>query len=250
MLAAESVTVTLSRAHRVILVAACMTVTLAGWLWLLPAQAHSLPELLLTPHCAAATRTSFSSTLLMWLAMSMAMMAPTTLNWLFAYAALVKPSEVFRSIAAFLTGYLLVWFGFSAIAALLQMALQQFGLLNHQGKLPTTVAALVLILSGVVYFTPISRACLKHCRNPLTYFVTRWKGAPGGGFRFGMVHGAYCVGCCWTLMLTGFAMGVMNLVWMAVLTVMMCMEKLLPRGEWIGRLFAAGLTVWGLMLVV
>jgi predicted metal-binding membrane protein len=122
-------------------------------------------------------------------------------------------------------------------------------LLDHGGKLPTSAAGIVLIAAGVVYFTPLSRSCLKHCRNPLTYFLSHWDNGSHGGFRFGVVHGAYCVGCCWALMFTGFAMGVMNMMWMALLTVIVCVEKLAPRGDRIAGVAAIGLIVWGALLL-
>jgi len=91
---------------------------------------------------------------------------------------------------------------------------------------------------------------LSHCRNPLSYFLARWENGPRGGFRFGLTHGAYCVGCCWAVMATGFAMGVMNMLWMALLTVLMCVEKLAPHGDRIGAAAAVGLMVWGVVLLV
>jgi predicted metal-binding membrane protein len=113
----------------------------------------------------------------MWLAMTVAMMTPTTLNWLFTYAALVgrsEPRRTFRSVGAFAAGYFLVWLGYSIVGAVLQIALQHAGFLDHSGKLPTSAAGIVLMGAGVVYFTPLSRNCLKHCRNPLTYFLAHW----------------------------------------------------------------------------
>jgi predicted metal-binding membrane protein len=108
----------------------------------------------------------------------------------------------------------------------------------------------VLVASGVSQFVPLRQACLSHCRNPLTYFLARWRDGPAGGFRMGAVHGAFCLGCCWMIMLSGFALGVMNLAWMAVLTAMVCLEQLAPNGVWLGRAFGAGLAVWGLVLLM
>ena len=83
----------------------------------------------------------------------------------------------------------------------------------------------------------------------MSYFLSRWRNGPGGAFRMGLSHGAFCVGCCWALMLTGFALGVMNLAWMAVLTLVIAVETLAPQGERIGRLAGAALVVWGLVLL-
>jgi predicted metal-binding membrane protein len=222
-----------ARARFAALAASLAAVTAASWLWLLrasPHQAHS----------------AFAAAVLMWQAMMTAMMAPTVLRWLDAFAALAGS----RRAPAFLAGYFTVWLGYSVAAAGLQTALSRAGFLPHPGgRLPAAAGGAVLIVSGLVYFTPFSRACLRHCRNPLTYFLARWNNAPRGGFAIGLTHGAYCAGCCWAVMLTAFAMGIMNMLWMAFLTVLMCIEKLAPRGDRIGAIAAAGMVAWGLVLL-
>ena len=254
MLPATSAAGTLARTHRAILLASSMTVTLAGWLWLTGAPAHQLHSALLQPHCHPQPGIgSFVSSVVMWQAMAVAMMTPTTLNWLFAFAGLAgrsEPRRTFRAVGAFVAGYFVVWLGYSILGTVLQIALQHAGFLDRGGKLPPSAAGIVLIGAGIVYFTPLSRACLRHCRNPLTYFLTRWENGPHGGFRFGLAHGADCVGCCWALMLTGFAMGVMNLVWMGFLTILVWVEKLAPGGDRIAGVFAAAMIVWGAALVL
>ncbi|MGP8270592.1 MAG: DUF2182 domain-containing protein [Terracidiphilus sp.] len=244
----------LARAHRAILVASLAAVTMTAWAWLMLEPASRLDSALLMPHCdQRITLGAFLSSVIMWQAMSIAMMAPTTLNWLFAFTALIEhndPRQRFREVGAFGAGYFVIWLGFSLLAATLQMMLQQSGLLNHSGKLPSSAAGLVLVGAGIVYFTPLSRECLKHCRNPLSYFLEHWENGPRSGFRFGLAHGAYCLGCCWALMLTGFAMGVMNLAWMAFLTILVCVEKLAPRGDRIAGIVAAALMVWGAVLLL
>ena len=117
------------------------------------------------------------------------------------------------------------------------------------GRLPARAGGAVLMAAGLLYFTPFQRACLSHCRNPLTYFLMRWKNGPRGGFATGLTHGAYCVGCCWALMITGFAMGVMNVLWMVLLTLLICVEKLAPRGDRIGAVAAAAMAIWGVVLL-
>ena len=92
---------------------------------------------------------------------------------------------------------------------------------------------------------PLKGACLAHCRSPLGYFIARWQDGPIGGFRLGLSHGAYCLGCCWLVMLTTLAMGVMNLAWMAVLTMIVALEQVAPGGIWLGRGFGVLLIAWG-----
>jgi predicted metal-binding membrane protein len=244
---------TLARAHRAVLLVSSSTVMLASWLWLTRTSAAHFHLAVLYPHVHDHPSIgSFISAVVMCQAMTVAMMTPTTLNWLFAFAALVSRSEsrhTFRAVGAFAAGYFFVWLGYSVFGATVQMTLRQAGFIDHGGKLPSPAAAIVLIGAGVVYFTPLSRACLRHCRNPLSYFVANWDNGTHGGFRFGVAHGAYCVGCCWALMLTGFAMGVMNLVWMGLLTILVCVEKLAPHGDRIGRIAAVALIVWGTVLL-
>jgi predicted metal-binding membrane protein len=240
----------LAKTQRAMLIASMAVVTLAAWLWLL--QGHASHSAVLRPHHhPGAPTVSFVSIVVMWLAMSVAMMAPTTLNWLFAYVSLATksdPKRTVRAVLEFAGGYFSVWLVYSVIAAGLQLALQNAGLLDGEGKLPSTAAGLVLMGAGAVYFTKLSRSCLKHCRNPLTYFVSRWENGPRSGFRFGAAHAVFCVGCCWLLMLTGFAMGVMNLLWMALLTILVCVEKLAPRGERIAGAAAVLMILWGAAL--
>ena len=227
----------LARTHRALLLAAALTVTLTAWWWLYR-----------SPHHPGA---SFLSALLMWQAMTAAMMTPTTLNWLFAFAAFARSGgrSVSVAVSEFAAGYFAVWLGFSLAAAALQIALQRAGLLAMHGGAPSPAAGAILIAAGLLHLTPLSRSCLKHCRNPLTYFLSRWNNRPARGFRVGMVHGAYCVGCCWALMLTGFAVGVMNLLWMAALTLAMCIEKLTPAGDRAAWLFSLALILAGAALL-
>jgi predicted metal-binding membrane protein len=233
-----------SRAQRAVLAGAAAAVTLAAWLWLARTPGHGM----LCPAHAALDARGIAASVAMWQAMMIAMMTPTVLRWVFAFASLGRPAGT--GTLAFGAGYFTVWLGYSVVAAALQAGLQQTGFLEMSGKLPARAGGGVLIAAGLVYFTPLSRACLKHCRNPLTYFITRWNNGPPGGFRVGLTHGGYCVGCCWAVMATGFAMGIMNMAWMAALALLMCVEKLAPGGERIGAAAALGMGIWGGVLLL
>ena len=238
------------RAQRVVMLAALATVTLLAWIWLMRSAAspHHLHMAMSPGHSHHPFDLwMFASTVAMWQAMMVAMMTPTVVRWVFAFAALTGRGTLWRT-AGFAAGYFAVWLAYSLAAASVQIALQRGGLLGMGGRLPASAGGAVLIAAGLLYFTPFSRACLRHCRNPLTYFLARWDNAPPSGFRIGLTHGAYCVGCCWAAMVTGFAMGVMNLLWMALLTVLMCVEKLAPRGDRIGAVASAAMVVWGVAL--
>ncbi|HQZ40355.1 MAG TPA: DUF2182 domain-containing protein [Vicinamibacterales bacterium] len=220
--------------------AAAGIATLAAWLWLAGAAS-------VAPHVHTVEPAAFGLAVVMWQAMIVAMMAPVVAPWVAAYARLLAPEgggATARRTASFAGGYFLVWLAYSVAAAALQLALQQLGALTV-GVVARPLAAAVLICAGAAQFLPLKRACLTHCRNPLSYLIARWRNGPPSGLRLGAVHGAYCLGCCWLLMLTGLAMGVMNLAWMAVLTVIMVIEQTAPGGPWIGRAFGVVLLGWG-----
>ena len=229
---------------RGVLVGAAAVATLAAW-------AAFARMALVTPHHHDATGRAFLASVVMWQAMVVAMMTPTVLPWIAAYATLVAPadgSRNWRAIGAFTGGYFAVWLAYSAGAAWLQMGLARAGLLMGD-RVSTTLGALVLVSAGAFQFVPLKGACLAHCRNPLSYFLARWRNGPIGGFRLGVSHGAYCLGCCWLVMLTALAMGVMNLAWMAVLTVVVALEQVAPAGVWVGRAGGVLLIAWGAWLL-
>ena len=193
------------------------------------------------------------ATTLMWMAMMTVMMLPAILPWLLGFAALSRDREAgtIRSgwVALFALGYGTVWGGFTLMAASLQIGFRGSGLLGASIASAATVGGLVLIGAGLYQVAPAKAACLEHCRTPLSYFLTRWRNGPGGAFRMGLSHGAFCVGCCWALMLSGFALGLMSLKWMAALTALIGIETLAPHGKRIGRLAGAGMVLWGLTLL-
>ena len=212
--------------------------------------------------------TDFLLTTAMWMLMMVVMMFPAVLPWLTGFAALSRDrdSGSIRGswVALFGLGYCATWLAFSVVGASLQIGLRSWGLLGVSalegsalgvsalgapGALGTPLAGIVLVGAGLYQVTPSKTACLAHCRTPMSFFLARWRDGPVGAFRMGAFHGAYCVGCCWALMLTGFALGVMNLAWMAVLTVVIAVEALAPRGDRFGTVAGAALVVWGLVLL-
>lgn len=190
----------------------------------------------------------------MWVLMMMAMMLPSAAPVILLYLGVVRGSTGGSAItrgSAFATGYVAVWTLFSLMAVALQYGLEQATLLSPMMRTGSVaLAGSLLIAAGVYQWTPLKHACLRHCRSPLDFLVTHWRSGPGGALRMGVVHGAYCLGCCWVLMLLLFVGGVMNLLWIAGLAVFVLLEKLVPRGEWTARLAGAGLVVWGTMTLL
>ena len=142
--------------------------------------------------------------------------------------------------ALFVLGYLAVWFAFAAVATGLQWGLGAAGLLSATMALASTRAAGgVLIAAGIYQWTPLKDTCLRHCRSPLDFLLFHWREGAAGALASGARHGAFCLGCCWMLMALLFVGGVMNVLWIALLSLLVLLEKLTPVGRWIAR--AAGL---------
>jgi predicted metal-binding membrane protein len=103
----------------------------------------------------------------------------------------------------------------------------------------------LLLAAGVYQLTPIKHACLRHCRSPLAFLGTHWLRGARGALRMGLLHGAFCVGCCWFLMELMFFGGVMNLYWIAGLALFVLFEKTVPTGHWLGYATGVALLAWG-----
>jgi predicted metal-binding membrane protein len=168
---------------------------------------------------------------LMWFAMMAAMMAPAVWPWVAAFRRFDgdanRPISRRLSTLTFVGGYLAAWLVYAVIAAMLQSGWA----LATTDAAARIVGALILVAAGLFQFAPLKRACLQHCRSPVSYFLSRWRNGPSGGFRLGFGHGIFCVGCCWALMATSFAVGMTNLWWMAVLTLAAFVEQVVPRGD-------------------
>jgi predicted metal-binding membrane protein len=117
------------------------------------------------------------------------------------------------------------------------------------GSAAPQLGGIVLIAAGVYQWTPLKNACLSHCRSPLAFLADHWREGRTGALTMGLEHGAYCVGCCWFLMALLFVLGVMNVAWIAVLTVFILVEKMVPFGKWWSRGAGAILVMWGAWLV-
>jgi predicted metal-binding membrane protein len=133
----------------------------------------------------------------------------------------------------------LAWTAFSLGATALQWALDRAAVLSPELRASTPyLAAAFLIGAGLYQLTPLKRACLVHCRSPIAFLMNHWRAGVGGAVRMGVEHGIYCIGCCWLLMALLFVGGIMNLVWIAGISILVLLEKVIPRGETLA--FAAG----------
>jgi predicted metal-binding membrane protein len=186
-----------------------------------------------------------------WVVMMAAMMLPAITPFTIGLARLLgEHPHRRRRLAALTAGYLAVW-GMAGLAAL--GVVKGFDALAADPT-PTTVrtGAAVLLLAGAYQFTPLKRWCLVRCRSPLALVMRHGPRATRsevGALATGLTHGAYCLGCCWALMLVLLAAGVMNLVWMAVIAAVITVEKVLPRGEVLAQAIGALLLTVGVLLL-
>jgi len=111
------------------------------------------------------------------------------------------------------------------------------------------LAGAILIAAGAYQLTSWKGACLTHCRSPLGFLMSHWREGKLGALRMGFFHGAWCLGCCWALMCVLFAVGVMNLAWVAALTCFVLLEKTGPAGATVARLAGAGMVVLGILRI-
>jgi len=190
----------------------------------------------------------------MWWVMMIAMMLPSAAPTVLLVAAVGRRrmrAEPFAGTGVFVTGYLLVWAGFSLAATLLQWVLSASGLLTAMmTPASALLGGLLLTAAGLYQLTPLKQACLGRCRNPLAFITRYWRPGTAGMLRLGIVHGTYCLGCCWALMALLFVGGVMNLYWIAGIATYVLFEKTILRGRWFSRAARAGLTLWGLTIVL
>ncbi|MBI5483197.1 MAG: DUF2182 domain-containing protein [Deltaproteobacteria bacterium] len=215
---------------------------------------HDTMHSAFTPHLANWGAAELWMTFVMWSVMMAAMMLPTAIPMVLAFASVNRQSGkkgVLMPVGVFSAGYLGVWAVFCTGATALQWGLLRAALLS-----PLTLASgpllggVLLILAGIFQWTPWKEACMQKCRNPLGYLLTHWQPGRLGAFRLGSRFGIYCVGCCWLLMLICFSLGVMNLVWMAVLTIFMLVEKISAAGRTISRAAGIVLAIWGGWMII
>lgn len=192
---------------------------------------------------------------LMWAVMMVAMMVPSATPTILLYARVCRKRGIGGSAlpptGAFFLGYVAVWTGFSVLATALQWGLEQAALLSPMMVSTSAVfGGLLAIAAGIYQFAPYKSACLQFCRSPIEFLSTHWKHGTFGAFRIGVEHGLYCLGCCWALMVLLFVGGVMNLLWIAVISLFVLLEKVAPWGSTFSRFGAVLLLLWGLALML
>lgn len=234
--------------HRLVSALLLTLLVLLAWGWLLSGAGTGMaPRLALWPQTGAreampgmvmepATAWSasrFAVTLAMWWVMMAAMMLPSAAPMILLFARAAGTTAPRPTTGAFLAGYLAIWGLFALAATVLQWL---FGRLDWLAPLSMTLTsrqldAGLLLLAGLYQLTPFKNACLSRCRDPARFLSQHYRQGRLGAWRMGLEHGAFCLGCCWLLMALLFVGGVMNVAWIAFLTVLVALEKLVPHGR-------------------
>jgi predicted metal-binding membrane protein len=163
-----------------------------------------------------------------WVVMMAAMMFPSVAPTVALYSKL-KQTRAMGAPLLFTAGYLLVWSAVGLLAyALAGLGGQLFGDVLAWENAGRWVAGATLLVAAAYELTPLKDVCLGKCRTPLGFLLGSWKEGLSGAIRMGARHGTWCVGCCWALMASLFALGVMSVVWMAVVAGLIAFEKLIP----------------------
>jgi predicted metal-binding membrane protein len=189
-----------------------------------------------------------------WTLMTTAMMLPTSLPLVTLFRALVRKRDD-RGVLVRLVvlGYLGVWTVFALVAHAgdrgIHAAVHHVGLLENN---TWTIGAGTVLMAGLYQFSSLKYRCLEKCRSPFSFVMSHWRGGRGrtDAFRLGVDHGLFCLGCCWSLMLVMFAVGLGNLAWMLVLAAVIAFEKNHPLGHRLSAAVGAGLLLWGTLLIV
>jgi predicted metal-binding membrane protein len=184
-----------------------------------------------------------------WVVMMAAMMFPSVAPTVALYAQMARPRAPVAPLL-FAAGYLVTW----TAAGLLAYGIFDAGRTVLGDHLTWSgagrwIAGGTLIVAAVYELTPLKDMCLSKCRSPLGFLVGSWRDGLSGAFEMGARHGAWCVGCCWALMATLFALGVMSLAWMAFVAALIALEKTLPWGRAVTYGTAALLLVVGVLLL-
>jgi predicted metal-binding membrane protein len=189
-------------------------------------------------------------TFMMWAVMMVAMMVPSASPMIETYAriARARSGASASNVWLFAAAYIVVWTLFSAAATASQIALQRGALITSGFTVTPLISGIILAVAGLYQLTPLKQACLSQCRSPIGFFMTEWRDGAAGAFKMGLKHGAFCVGCCWMLMALLFVLGVMNLLWVAAISVFVLLEKVTPYGRAIARITGVAMLVSGIAL--
>ena len=191
---------------------------------------------------------------LMWFLMMVAMMLPSATPVILMFDRIStqrkKLQYQYVPIINFVLSYLVVWILFSCLATALHLIFERYGFLNSSSlSVGHTIGGILFIMAGIYQMTPFKNSCVYYCRNPIELLSTKKIFNNLGAFYVGLKHGMFCVGCCWALMLILFYVGVMNIFWIAILSLYVLVEKYLFKDRKYDFLAGLILIVWGFTIL-
>ena len=218
-----------------------------------PTGAEAAFSLLAMPMMQIWTFNDFIVMTLMWIVMMFAMMMPSTFNFLFIFSQMRLNMKTVNSPRIELTilasVYVLLWILFSLVAVFLQYTLHNINIINKMGVVTNNyISAGIILFAGIYQFTDLKNNCLEKCRNPLSYIMGTKIENIRDVIKIGMSNGLFCIGCCWVLMMLLFINGVMNLLWVLVITIAVLAEKVFPYGNIVSKIFGVTLISWGSLI--
>ena len=230
-----------------------LALSLLGWAllaWMALDMGHPIAQLTM-PASSLWTTANVLAILCMWAVMMAAMMLPSALPTVMLFARLCERGAERARLWGFVMAYLLVWLGFSVAATAAQWALQFADWVDPMiVSTSAWLSASLLLIAGVYQFSPLKRICLAKCRTPMGFLLGDWRAGVRGAFVMGLRHGLFCLGCCWALMALLFVGGVMNLAWIAALSIAVAIEKMAPHGEKVALALGVGLIGAGALRLV
>ena len=258
---------TVLRRDRAIVIACLAVLSACAWLYILhlihtmSMDGMEMPDMrmdanpfgsAMIPALQPWTTTEFVLAFIMWAVMMIGMMTPSAAPMILLYARVGRHAAVrgrqFAASSWFAGGYLLAWVAFSLFATTAQWTVERLALLTPMMAASSSLlGGSILIVAGIYQWTPLKDACLTQCQNPMA-FVQRHGGFRSdarGALALGLRHGLYCVGCCWALMAILFVGGVMNVLWIAAITIFVLVEKIVTANGIISRIAGAGLIAGG-----
>jgi predicted metal-binding membrane protein len=188
-----------------------------------------------------------------WVTMMAAMMLPSATPMVLLFSKVSQQSSRRPGLATalFVTGYLVAWTAFGLVAfGLFRLVRAVDPAFLGWDRAGPEIAGAAIALAGVYQLTPFKHVCLSKCRTPLGFVMHHWHSGAGGAVRMGLEHGAWCIGCCWALMVLLFAVGIMSITWMVVVAAIVFAEKLLPIGEQVAKALAVVLIALGIWVAV
>ena len=244
---------TLARRQRRAILAGLAGVTLLAWLELgrMAWSMHSAMQAGIACELHPWSAADAGLTFLMWAVMMVGMMVPSAAPMSLLFGAVARKAadgqgDAVTPTFVFTSGYVAAWTLFSVGATALQWWLERVALLSPMlASTSPLFGAALLVGAGLYQWSPWKESCLEHCRAPARFFAAHWRPGRLGAFRMGLDHGFYCLGCCALLMGLLFFGGVMNLLWVAGITLFVLVEKVAPHGRLIARAAGSGMLALG-----